>query len=169
MTADGRRFRTGGGILLNTMKTREPVAYIEIMKRAKEFERWVCECIWLMNYCFVPASKQNLGSCLSVNTTMYKLHPLSLYLNHFNACYWSLYHTVPPLVLHSIFFLNANNLHIWSSLAEVIQETKCLARTGAKQWGFLSKVCLRFHWWGASQCTWWFSKWACISISARTV
>lgn len=39
MTPDGRRFRTGGGILLNTMKTREPVAYIEIMKRAKEFER----------------------------------------------------------------------------------------------------------------------------------
>ncbi|XP_052305042.1 uncharacterized protein LOC7467937 [Populus trichocarpa] len=43
MTADGRRFRTGGGILLNTMKTREPVAYIEIMKRAKEFERCISD------------------------------------------------------------------------------------------------------------------------------
>ncbi|KAL9376537.1 hypothetical protein Peur_030657 [Populus x canadensis] len=27
---------------------------------------------------FRTASKQNLGSCLGVNTTMYKLHPLSL-------------------------------------------------------------------------------------------
>lgn len=44
MTADGRRFRTGGGILWNIMKTREPMAYNEIMKKVKEFE--VC------NYCF---------------------------------------------------------------------------------------------------------------------
>lgn len=38
MTADGRRFRTGGGILWSIIKTREPNAYKEIMKRAKEFE-----------------------------------------------------------------------------------------------------------------------------------
>lgn len=38
MTVDGRRFRTGGGILWNIMKTREPMAYKEIMKKAKEFE-----------------------------------------------------------------------------------------------------------------------------------
>lgn len=40
MTADGRpgglySMKTSGGILLNTMKTREPVAYIEIMKRRR--------------------------------------------------------------------------------------------------------------------------------------
>ncbi|KAF2304363.1 hypothetical protein GH714_030480 [Hevea brasiliensis] len=40
MTADGRRFRTGGGILWNIMKTREPMAYKEIMKKAKDFETW---------------------------------------------------------------------------------------------------------------------------------
>ncbi|KAG7013367.1 hypothetical protein SDJN02_23531, partial [Cucurbita argyrosperma subsp. argyrosperma] len=39
MTADGRRFRTGGGILWSIIKTREPNAYKEIMKRAKEFEK----------------------------------------------------------------------------------------------------------------------------------
>lgn len=38
MTADGRRLRTGGGILWNIMKTREPMAYKEIMKKAKDFE-----------------------------------------------------------------------------------------------------------------------------------
>lgn len=38
MTADGRRSRTGGGILWSIIKTREPNAYKEIMKRAKEFE-----------------------------------------------------------------------------------------------------------------------------------
>ncbi|WJX41550.1 hypothetical protein P8452_28885 [Trifolium repens] len=38
-TADGRRFRTGGGILWNIIKVREPNAYKEIMKRAKEFEK----------------------------------------------------------------------------------------------------------------------------------
>ncbi|KAJ7959462.1 Phosphorylated adapter RNA export protein, RNA-binding domain containing protein [Quillaja saponaria] len=39
MTADGRRFRTGGGILWNIIKVREPKAYKEIMKKAKEFEK----------------------------------------------------------------------------------------------------------------------------------
>ncbi|CAK7353054.1 unnamed protein product [Dovyalis caffra] len=39
MTVDGRRFRTGGGILWNIMKAREPMAYKEIMKKAKEFEK----------------------------------------------------------------------------------------------------------------------------------
>ncbi|XP_058786082.1 uncharacterized protein LOC131660782 [Vicia villosa] len=38
-TADGRRFRTGGGILWNIIKVREPNAYKEIMKKAKEFEK----------------------------------------------------------------------------------------------------------------------------------
>ncbi|PON76676.1 Phosphorylated adapter RNA export protein, RNA-binding domain containing protein [Parasponia andersonii] len=39
MTADGRRFRTGGGILWSIIKTREPKAYKEIMNKAKEFEK----------------------------------------------------------------------------------------------------------------------------------
>ncbi|KAL2346528.1 hypothetical protein Fmac_000528 [Flemingia macrophylla] len=38
-TADGRRFRTGGGILWSILKVREPNAYKEIMKKAKEFEK----------------------------------------------------------------------------------------------------------------------------------
>ncbi|EOY29856.1 hypothetical protein QUC31_020565 [Theobroma cacao] len=39
MTADGRRCRTGGGILWNIIKAREPAAYREIMKKAKDFEK----------------------------------------------------------------------------------------------------------------------------------
>lgn len=39
MTADGRRLRTGGGILWSIVKVREPKAYKEIMKKAKEFEK----------------------------------------------------------------------------------------------------------------------------------
>ncbi|KAK8513640.1 hypothetical protein V6N13_002371 [Hibiscus sabdariffa] len=39
MTADGRRCRTGGGILWNIIKAREPAAYREIMKKTKEFEK----------------------------------------------------------------------------------------------------------------------------------
>ncbi|OMP06359.1 hypothetical protein CCACVL1_01618 [Corchorus capsularis] len=39
MTADGRRCRTGGGVLWNIIKAREPAAYREIMKKAKEFEK----------------------------------------------------------------------------------------------------------------------------------
>ncbi|KAE9588501.1 putative phosphorylated adapter RNA export RNA-binding protein [Lupinus albus] len=38
-TADDRRFRTGGGVLWNIIKVREPQAYKEIMKKAKEFEK----------------------------------------------------------------------------------------------------------------------------------
>ncbi|KAK4795133.1 hypothetical protein SAY86_013127 [Trapa natans] len=38
MTADGKRQRTGGGILWGIIKVREPNAYREIMKKAKEFE-----------------------------------------------------------------------------------------------------------------------------------
>ncbi|KAJ8512621.1 hypothetical protein OPV22_003055 [Ensete ventricosum] len=38
-TADGRRFRTGGGILWNILKTREPNAYKEIMSKGREFEK----------------------------------------------------------------------------------------------------------------------------------
>lgn len=38
MTANGRRLRTGGGLLWNIIKAREPKAYKEIMKKAKEFE-----------------------------------------------------------------------------------------------------------------------------------
>ncbi|CAN0907336.1 hypothetical protein LINGRAHAP2_LOCUS24748 [Linum grandiflorum] len=39
MTSDGKRRRTGGGILWNILKTREPAAYREIMKKATEFEK----------------------------------------------------------------------------------------------------------------------------------
>ncbi|CAN1243387.1 hypothetical protein LINPERPRIM_LOCUS5669 [Linum perenne] len=39
MTSDGKRNRTGGGILWNILKTREPAAYKEIMKKATEFEK----------------------------------------------------------------------------------------------------------------------------------
>ncbi|XP_039071550.1 uncharacterized protein LOC120218717 isoform X2 [Hibiscus syriacus] len=35
MTADGRRCRTGGGILWNIIKEREPAAYQEIMKKPR--------------------------------------------------------------------------------------------------------------------------------------
>ncbi|XP_019429516.1 PREDICTED: uncharacterized protein LOC109337093 [Lupinus angustifolius] len=38
-TADDKRFRTGGGVLWNIIKVREPQAYKEIMKKAKEFEK----------------------------------------------------------------------------------------------------------------------------------
>nr|GME17044.1 phosphorylated adapter RNA export protein [Ipomoea batatas] len=38
-TADGRRFRVGGGILWKVIKAREPNAYKDIMKRGKEFEQ----------------------------------------------------------------------------------------------------------------------------------
>ena len=38
MTADGKRSRTGGGILWSIIKVRDPNAYKEIMKRGKEFE-----------------------------------------------------------------------------------------------------------------------------------
>lgn len=37
-TADGRRYRTGGGILWSILKVRDPNAYKEIMKKGKEFE-----------------------------------------------------------------------------------------------------------------------------------
>ncbi|XP_031377673.1 uncharacterized protein LOC116193064 isoform X1 [Punica granatum] len=40
VTADGKRQRTGGGILWGIIKVREPNAYREIMKRAKEFEQF---------------------------------------------------------------------------------------------------------------------------------
>ncbi|GLT57228.1 hypothetical protein SLA2020_302160 [Shorea laevis] len=39
MTADRKRNRTGGGILWNIIKAREPAAYREIMKKTKEFEK----------------------------------------------------------------------------------------------------------------------------------
>ncbi|XP_042501862.1 uncharacterized protein LOC122079444 [Macadamia integrifolia] len=39
MTADGKRLRTGGGILWCILKTREPKAYKEIMMKGKEFEK----------------------------------------------------------------------------------------------------------------------------------
>lgn len=38
-TADGRRFRTGGGILWSVLKVRDPNAYKEIMRRGKDFEK----------------------------------------------------------------------------------------------------------------------------------
>ncbi|KAL6215340.1 hypothetical protein ACLB2K_014771 [Fragaria x ananassa] len=39
MTANGRRLRTGGGLLWNIIKAREPKVYKEIMKKAREFEK----------------------------------------------------------------------------------------------------------------------------------
>ncbi|KAJ4820973.1 phosphorylated adapter RNA export-like protein [Rhynchospora pubera] len=39
MTVDGKRLRTGGGVLWNIIKTREPKAYKEIMLKGKEFEK----------------------------------------------------------------------------------------------------------------------------------
>ncbi|KAK1285274.1 hypothetical protein QJS10_CPB20g00492 [Acorus calamus] len=38
-TADGKRFRTGGGILWNILRMREPKAYKVIMAKGKEFEK----------------------------------------------------------------------------------------------------------------------------------
>ncbi|KAJ6814763.1 uncharacterized protein M6B38_138135 [Iris pallida] len=38
-TTDGKRLRTGGGILWNILKSREPNAYKEIMAKGKEFEK----------------------------------------------------------------------------------------------------------------------------------
>ncbi|KAF8040697.1 hypothetical protein BT93_B2814 [Corymbia citriodora subsp. variegata] len=38
-TADGKRQRTGGGVLWSIIKAREPNAYKEIVKRAREFEK----------------------------------------------------------------------------------------------------------------------------------
>ncbi|KAL5071711.1 hypothetical protein RYX36_022598 [Vicia faba] len=38
-TADGKRFRTGGGVLWNIIKVREPNAYKEIMNKTREFEK----------------------------------------------------------------------------------------------------------------------------------
>lgn len=37
--ANGQRYRNGGGILWNVVKTRDPNAYKEIMKKTKEFEK----------------------------------------------------------------------------------------------------------------------------------
>lgn len=39
MTADGRRCRTGGGILWSILKARDPNAFKEIMQKGKEFEK----------------------------------------------------------------------------------------------------------------------------------
>lgn len=38
-TAEGNRFRTGGGILWNILKVRDPNAFKEIMKKGKDFEK----------------------------------------------------------------------------------------------------------------------------------
>lgn len=38
-TADGGRYRSGGGILWNILKSRDPNAYKEIMRKGKEFEK----------------------------------------------------------------------------------------------------------------------------------
>ncbi|KAK8916026.1 hypothetical protein KSP39_PZI022470 [Platanthera zijinensis] len=38
-TVDGKRFRTGGGVLWNILKIRDPNAYKEIMAKGKEFEK----------------------------------------------------------------------------------------------------------------------------------
>ncbi|MQL74228.1 hypothetical protein Taro_006604 [Colocasia esculenta] len=38
-TADGKRLRTGGGILWNILKAREPKSYKEIMAKGRQFEK----------------------------------------------------------------------------------------------------------------------------------
>jgi phosphorylated adapter RNA export protein len=49
-TADGSRFRTGGGILWNILKSREPKAYKQIMAKGKELEvLFYFE--WISSYC----------------------------------------------------------------------------------------------------------------------
>ncbi|XP_050888428.1 uncharacterized protein LOC127093526 [Lathyrus oleraceus] len=40
-TADGKRFRTGGGVLWNIIKVREPNAYKEIMNKTREYEKQI--------------------------------------------------------------------------------------------------------------------------------
>lgn len=49
MTADGKRSRTGGGVLWNILKAREPKAYKEIMAKGRELEviLYSCELFWL--------------------------------------------------------------------------------------------------------------------------
>lgn len=37
-TADGKRYRVGGGILWTILKARDPNTFKEIMKKGKEFE-----------------------------------------------------------------------------------------------------------------------------------
>ncbi|ESQ47836.1 hypothetical protein EUTSA_v10021403mg [Eutrema salsugineum] len=39
VTADGSRKRTGGGVLWNIIKARQPAAHREIMKKTREFEK----------------------------------------------------------------------------------------------------------------------------------
>ncbi|CAN8258663.1 unnamed protein product [Cochlearia groenlandica] len=39
VTADGSRKRTGGGVLWNIIKARQPAAYREIMKKTRDFEK----------------------------------------------------------------------------------------------------------------------------------
>ncbi|XP_010536203.1 PREDICTED: uncharacterized protein LOC104811250 [Tarenaya hassleriana] len=39
VTADGSRKRTGGGVLWNIIKARQPASYREIMKKTREFEK----------------------------------------------------------------------------------------------------------------------------------
>lgn len=54
MTADGRRSRTGGGILWSIIKAQSPSAYKEIMKKTKEFE------VFMMNIgCLLVGSLWN--------------------------------------------------------------------------------------------------------------
>lgn len=48
MTADGRRCRTGGGILWSILKARDPNAFKEIMLKGKEFE--VCNTHLQLNF-----------------------------------------------------------------------------------------------------------------------
>nr|GMD81256.1 Mediator of U snRNA nuclear export PHAX [Ipomoea batatas] len=61
-TADGLRFRIGGGILWNVIKAREPNAYKEIMKRGKEFEKQ------LKQVPKTPLIKQEAKDATSQNT-----------------------------------------------------------------------------------------------------
>lgn len=51
-TIDGTRFRTGGGILWNIIKVRDPNAYKEIMTKGREFEVCLGFC-WMSNLNFL--------------------------------------------------------------------------------------------------------------------
>ena len=52
-TADGDRFRKGGGILWNILKARDPNAFKDIMKKGKEFEVRKCGLSLILFCCSV--------------------------------------------------------------------------------------------------------------------
>lgn len=47
-SADGQRFRMGGGILWSNLKTREPKAHNKIMAKEREFEVQKHRCLFAL-------------------------------------------------------------------------------------------------------------------------